>query len=247
MMPTASSFPNRRDEFLKDILGLANGNSHIIRKTKYLIIGADNEKFDDDGCRVLYCVDYKVPSSSEIASWLKDACAPAIVGLECEKVLFKEFELCVISIPPTFNLHETTREFNASGHFQKHVVFMRQDEHTVPASVRDGIAIQPLKYLHRQEISNPPAVWIGGLAGGIAAFITVAAYMNSVNLSASYSETSIRIGYTLFGAFFGGSIGWFIKEGNEIRYSWRYASLFRRIIVIGFLLIVIIAFILIIR
>jgi len=26
----------QKDEFIKDILGLANGNSHIIRKTKYL-------------------------------------------------------------------------------------------------------------------------------------------------------------------------------------------------------------------
>jgi hypothetical protein len=28
----------QRDELLKDILGLANGNSHIIRKTKYLLV-----------------------------------------------------------------------------------------------------------------------------------------------------------------------------------------------------------------
>ncbi len=42
-----------RDEFIKDILALANGNSHTIRKTKYIIIGADNKQFDENGEHVL--------------------------------------------------------------------------------------------------------------------------------------------------------------------------------------------------
>ena len=44
----------QRDELIKDILGLANGNSRIIRKTKYLIVGADNEEFDENGMRALH-------------------------------------------------------------------------------------------------------------------------------------------------------------------------------------------------
>lgn len=58
------------DELLKDILGLANGNSHFIRKTKYLIIGADNENFDEKGMRVLHDVDYKIPEQSDLVKWL---------------------------------------------------------------------------------------------------------------------------------------------------------------------------------
>lgn len=72
-----------------------------------------------------------------------DACTPAVVGLGCEKVAYKDGSLFVITVPPTFDLHETARELVASGGtFQKHTVFMRQDEHTFPASVRDGVTIQ---------------------------------------------------------------------------------------------------------
>ena len=44
----------QRDEFIKDILGLANGNTHNIRETKYLIVGASNCGFDDNGMRILF-------------------------------------------------------------------------------------------------------------------------------------------------------------------------------------------------
>src|SRR5574341_1290226 len=43
----------QRDELIKDILGLANGNGQIVRQTKYLIIGADDKQFDEQGMRVL--------------------------------------------------------------------------------------------------------------------------------------------------------------------------------------------------
>lgn len=145
----------QRDELIKDILGLANGNSHIIRKNKYLIIGVDNEKFDENGYRVLYDVDYIVPSQSDIARWLSSACSPRIVGLVCHRIPIQGVNLFVITIPPTFDLYETTRELNASSHFNKYTVFMRQDENTVPASVRDGITIQQLKHLYRQEAKIP--------------------------------------------------------------------------------------------
>jgi len=152
----------QRDEFLKDILGLANGNSHIIRKTKYLIIGADDKKFDAEGCRILHHVDYRIPSHSDISKWLASVCRLAVVGLESEIVTLEECNLFVITIPPTFHLHETIRELKASGGtFQKHTVFMRQDENTVPASIEEGLTIKHLKQLHRQEIVNPSANWIG--------------------------------------------------------------------------------------
>jgi hypothetical protein len=151
----------QRDEFIKDILGLANGNSHIIRKTKYLIIGVDDKKFDDNDMRVLYDVDYKVPSQSDVNKWLNSASSPSIAGLECGLVPFQGVNLFVVTIPPTFNLHETTRELVTPGRtFHKYTVFMRQDENTVPASVRDGVTIQQLKHLHRQEIANPSSIWI---------------------------------------------------------------------------------------
>jgi hypothetical protein len=229
----------QRDELLKDILGLANGNSHIIRKTKYLVIGADNEKFDEKGMRVLHNVNYKVPSQSDLVKWLNSAASPAVVGIETELVSYQESNLWVISIPPTFELHETTRELNASGHFQKHVVFMRRDEHTEPASVREGITIQQLKYVFRQEIANPSASWVGAIAGGVVAFIIGGAKVREAQLPPLLTERIVQWLFTGLGIFFGANIGWFTREWNETRYAWRYMTLQKRLILIVFVLITI--------
>ena len=233
----------QRDELVKDILGLANGNSHIIRKTKYLIIGADDKKFDINGIRVLYDVDYKVTSQSELAKWLSSACAPAVVGFQCELVRYKNINLFVITIPPTFDLHETTRELKASGgHFNKYTVFMRQDEHTVPASVRDGITIQRLKHLYRQEIANPSSVWLGILVGGIVAFLIGGAKIESTQANLPSSSILLQIIFVVLGIFFGGAIGWFILRMNETRYDWRYMSVKQRIALLVLALILLIVF-----
>jgi len=215
---------NQRDELIKDILGLANGNSRIIRKTKYLIIGASDKEFDETGCRKLYDVNYKIPSQSDIAIWLSNACSPAIVGLETELVLFDSVHLLIIAIPPTFDLHETTRELTGAGHFHKHTVFMRQDEHSVPASVRDGVTIQQLKHLYRQEISNPPAAWIGAIAGGASAYIIGTAGLRAAQTDLSVPENVTQLIFTILGVFFGAATGYIIKTGNETRYDWRYMT-----------------------
>lgn len=234
----------QRDELLKDILGLANGNSRIVRKTKYLIIGADDKKFDENGMRILYDVDYAVPSQSDLAKWLKDACSPAVVGLDCEKVTFQEHNLFIISIPPTFDLHETTRELiTSNATFQKYTVFMRQDEHTVPASVRDGLTIQQLKHLFRQEIANPPSIWVGTITGGIVAFILSKTLAESLQTTPRISEAFARTIVTGVGILFGNQIGWYAKLFNETRYDWRYMDTSTRIrFVLGLLVLVIVLF-----
>lgn len=226
----------QRDEFIKDILGLANGNSHIIRKTKYLIVGVDDKEFDENGMRVLHNVDYKVPSQSELVQWLSSACSPVVIGLECELVPFQGINLLVITIPPTFDLHETTHELvTPKATFQKHTVFMRQGEHTIPASVRDGVTIQQLKHLHRQEIANPPSIWIGALVGGIISFIFSSAMIKALPADLRISEIFARIVIIAAGVFFGGTTGWAAKTFNETRYDWRYMTWWQRITLIIFL------------
>ncbi len=215
----------QRDELLKDILGLANGNSHIVRKTKYLIIGVDNKNFDDDGMRTLHNVDYKIPSQSDITQWLSGASSPAIVGLECESIKFQGIDLFIVTIPPTFDLHETTRELKASGNFQNHVVFMRQDEHTVPASVRDSVAIQQRKFLYRQEISNPPAVWIGIISGAIVAFIIGGAKINMSQADLNAVKGFAQLFFVILGIFFGGIIGFISKQEGSSSQKTDYVEL----------------------
>jgi hypothetical protein len=225
--------PQQWDEFLKDIFGLVNGNSHIIRKTKYLIIGANDKNFDEDGCRILYDVDYKIPTASDMSKWLASACRPAIVGLESEIVPFRGIDLFVITVPPTFHLHETTRELKASGGtFQKHTVFMRQDENTIPASVDEGQTIKHLKLLHRQEIANPSSSWIGIIAGRVVGFIIGGARLKAEQITSPVAENVMRVMFVVLGVAFGGMLGWFAKQWNETRYDWQYMGSQQRIAIV---------------
>ncbi|MCD4739344.1 MAG: putative DNA binding domain-containing protein [Anaerolineae bacterium] len=214
-----------RDEFIKDILGLANGNSSIVRKTKYLIIGADDEKFDAEGMRVLFNVDYRVPSSSDITKWVNAASAPSVVGITCHLVSINGNNVYVVKIPPTFELHETIRELNAKGKFSKYTVFMRQDEHTVPASVKDGVTIQELKYLHRQEISNPFTIQFGAILGAATALLFWDAGYNATEITNQITEIVGKLVVLIVGGVCGAEAGWAFREWNSLRYDWRYYSL----------------------
>jgi len=238
----------QRDEFLKDVIGLTNGNSHTIRKTKYLIWGAGNKEFDKNGERLLFDVNYRVPSQSEISIWIKSACAPSIAGLECELVLYKQIHLFIVTIPPTFDLHETTRELiTSSATFQKHTVFIRQDEHINPASVRDGVTIQQLKHLYRQEVANPPSLWIGALVGGVVALIISQAKIQEVQLSFPLSSPLFLAVLTGIGIFFGATIGWATKVFNETRYDWRYMTIRQKYLMLLVILSFVSSFILLMR
>lgn len=227
-----------KDEFIKDILGLANGNSQIIRKTKYLIIGVDDSKFGENHERLIHNIDYPIPTQNDISIWLKDSCTPAIAGIECKELNYTDSKILVIIIPPTFNLHETARDLIASsGRFHKYTVFMRQDENTVPASVRDGITIQQLKFLHRQEISNPRSIFIGLMVGGIISWITANAMVNAKDLPVQFSDKLIISTLTFVGVLMGAMIGLIMQQFNDIRYSLRYMTWRNRILFVSSLLI----------
>jgi hypothetical protein len=211
-----------RDELIKDILGLANGNSKNVRKSKYLIIGADDKQFDDNEMRVIYNVDYRIPNQSDITKWVNAACNPSIVGIECDSIAMDGKKLYIVTIPPTFELHETSRELIAKGKFNKFTVFMRQDEHTVPASVRDGITLLHLKQLFRQEISNPPAILFGAITGAIIAIIFWRAGHNASRVVDIFPGIVTFGILALVGGALGAEAGWIFREGNTFRYDWRY-------------------------
>jgi hypothetical protein len=237
----------KRDEFIKDILGLANGNCHTIRKNKYLIIGVDDSSFEMS-TRVIHPIEYRLPSQSEIAQWISSACNPVVAGIECENLTYKNNTLFVITIPPTFDLHETIRVLDTpNGHFNKYSIFMRQDEHTVLASVHDGITIEQRKHLFRQEIANPPALQIGIVVGGFVAFIIGRANLKSLYQTITIPENYLLVLFTFLGAFFGGSIGWIIRQFTEVRYEWRYITAKQKMIIISLCIIMIIALVVTIK
>ena len=99
---------------------------------------------------------------------------------------------------------------------------MRHDEHIFPASVRDGITIQQLKHLYRQEITNPPSIWIGAIVGGITGFISSQATIRAIESRAQ--ENLVLVILTMISVLFGASIGMVAKWLNETRYDWRYMT-----------------------
>lgn len=226
---------SERDELIKDILGLANGNSRIVKKNKYLIIGADDNRFDVDGMRQLQDVDYKVPTQSEITKWVNDSCTPAVVGIETMMVEVKGKRVYVISIPPTFELHETTRDLKNKYH--KHTVFMRQDEHTRPASVRDGVTIERLKLQYRQEIINPSAIKLGAAIGGVIGLLYYNSGLNHIDLT-SAKGISVEIIVGASAVILGAEIGYAYREFKSSRYDWPYMSSWKRTKIWMFLLLV---------
>ncbi len=215
---------SKRDEFIKDILGLTNGNCYNTRFTKYLIIGVDNNK-EDNKERFIHPIVYKLPSQSEISTWLKGACTPVITGIECKEFNYQNKKLFVISIPSSFYLHETTRELKTDKTtFQKNTVFMRQDEHTTTASVSDGITIQQRKHLFRQEVKNLPTPTLGIIIGGIVAFIIGKANISFVRNTMDVPNNLLLGLLTLLGVFFGYSISWISQQFLMASYDWRYFS-----------------------
>lgn len=230
-----------RDELIKDILGLANGNSSNVRKTKYLIVGADDKQVGEQtGMRVLYDVDYQVPTQSQIVQWVNSACTPSVVGLELDPVEIDGKTLYVLTVPPTFELHETKRALNAKGHFNQHAVFMRQDEHTVLASVRDGVVIQRLKSLYQHETLNPSAWQFGALLGMILAFIFWNAGYNASELSIGLNTSITQIVILIIGGFVGLFSGLTFQQLKELVYAWRYHSRADKIMTVILIVIIII-------
>jgi hypothetical protein len=178
------------------------------------------------------------------------ACTPAVVGIECDSKEIDNNKLYIITIPPTFDLHETTRELNAQGHHNKHTVFMRQGEHTVPASVRDGVTIQQLKLLHRQEILNPSTIIFGTIVG---ALIAIPFWTAGFNTSRSLAEGQPLVWFVgqaflmLTGGFLGGVMGWTYKEFRSLQYDWRYASVRQKILMGSAIAIIIVIAVLFLR
>jgi hypothetical protein len=230
-----------RDEFIKDIIGLANGNSNIVRKTKYLVIGADNSKFDSKGNRLLYDISHYFPSQSEITKWLNNSCSPSIVGIQCNNYNIENKNIYIISIPPSLELHETTRTLDAKGTFHEHTVFIRRDEHTVIASVEDIITLRKLKTLYRQDINNPPAIIFGAIIGIVFSYIffNMGYFYNKSNNLNTDSLLPARIIIIVFGGIMGAWIGRVFREGNSFRYNWRYWTIREKIFNILFYIAVI--------
>lgn len=131
------------DEFLKDLLALANGNSGYARDTGYLIVGVDNI-LKPDGTRDLLDIGADVKlEARQLIEKVNAACHPKMPDIRCEYISLDGNRILVTRIPPSPYLHETTRKLRAKNgkEYTEHTAFVRRTEGNYPGSQSEREAI----------------------------------------------------------------------------------------------------------
>lgn len=157
------------DELIKDILALTNGNVGVAKEAGILIIGVDDQ-LQPDGSRQLFDSSYLEITGQQILSKVNSACYPPIPQLACEFVELDGRNICIISIPPSPYVHETTRqlettkgEFDHQGKlrhvkpgktYTSHTAFIRRGEDVLPATGIERRKLEEEKNLF--ALADPP-------------------------------------------------------------------------------------------
>ncbi|MFB8797755.1 MAG: tetratricopeptide repeat protein [Microcoleus sp.] len=131
--PNKDYAKQQRDEFIRDILSLTNGNFNTADQTGYLIIGVGDE-LRSDGTRDLFDVSNPL-IPKQILQRVNFACDPPIPDVHCEKVEIDGKNIFVVSIPPSPHLHRTIRDLTTpSKSYPIGTVFIRRNEEIFPAT-----------------------------------------------------------------------------------------------------------------
>ena len=156
----------QRDEFIKDVLALTNGNIGVADQPAYLIIGVGDE-LRPDSSRELFDAGRLEHIARSILDSLKSGwavCHPPLPDFVCEIVELDGKGIVVITIPPSSHLHETTRTLeiiDGGGNLTRYpesMVFVRRGEGTYPASEAERRAIVAEKKARERPRIHPDAV-----------------------------------------------------------------------------------------
>lgn len=218
----------QRDEFIKDILALANGNSVVAGDKAFLIIGASNEK-NEDGSRTLFDVGQNRLTAQRILDLVNPACEPAIEDIYCDDVNIEGKNLLVITIPPTPYLHETTRRLEVPKSqnskslttkvYSERTVFVRHKEGIEIASGKERDAIARIKRFRFDESKNPPAVPFGAVVGGLIGGAFAYGIAKKPDSFTKHPKEA-GIAAALVGSWLGASFGSLYRNIYEFRSMW---------------------------
>lgn len=235
--------PRERDELIKDILALANGNEQVVGADKFLVYGAADRQ-EPDGTRELYEVEGKLPDRTGLLQTINSACEPNIANVDCEPISLNDKRLFVITVPPTPHVHETKRMLKTpSSMYHEYTVFMRHHASVRPASMQECETLRAAKqhYFRQRKNINPIIFGILNNAGLFAA-LAWSQTENMTNLDMT-GRIIVTLGVSGLGAFTGWALGMMAKEVMETMFQWRWYSLRKRILFIAAMIIVIAAFI----
>lgn len=99
----------QKNEMMKDILALANGNVGATDQPGYLIIGV-GDKLLPDGTRPLYDASWFNLSGNQLLQSVNNICEPRLQNIELEYVYLGGKQIVVIRIDPSNKLHSLITE-----------------------------------------------------------------------------------------------------------------------------------------
>jgi len=227
----------QRDELIKDILALANGNSIVAGERAYLIIGADNKK-RLDGVRLTYDIGENALSVRRILDIVNSACSPKLEDLDSDVVALDGKQLNVITIHPSPYLFETIRKLEPSttkGAYTEYVVFVRHNESVKVASGKERDAIAKLKKLRFNEARNPSPAPFGAAIGATVGAFSLGAAAEKILGKKEGAQAAGTLAGVLVGGVMGGLFGYIYRDIRDIQNSWYRIIAERKFIVLLFL------------
>jgi len=133
------------NEFIKDILPLANGNIGYAGEPGYLVIGAD-DKLNYDGTRKLHSGGDVNLDQQQALRKINSSCNPPVAELKFDKVVVSDCQIFVITVPPDPYLHETIRDLKLiRTSYNKGTVFIRRGDDISNATQEERDAIRSEK------------------------------------------------------------------------------------------------------
>ncbi len=217
-----------RDEFVRDILSLANGNTTTAGQNSYLIIGVEDD-YDPDLGRAIRGITGRVPIRREILSIIRPVSEPPVEDLACETVEIESKQVFVITIFPSPHVHEITRNLNPidGKYYSEYVIFMRSGDSIQIANTKERQAIQDVKSFRYADSRKANPVIVGGLVGSVVGGSVANAHA-AFNKTPTMQRGVVSVLWGMIGGVFGALMGSsyrsifdFRREVQTIEKRWR--------------------------
>ncbi len=230
----ARDYDWQKNEMVRDILSLVNGNTHSAGKPAYLVIGAGDNR-NPDGSRPLFDVGNVALPKRQIMDWANAYAEPAVEEINTHLVSYQGKRLFVIEILPSRHVHKIKRLLQ-TGHnnkYHENTIFMRAGDNIITAGPEQALALQRAKK-HTHNINR----YVNPILLLSVSFALVFGTMNWVAIGENLPSTQNTISTMgtqkgllflrlFFGALFGilgAGFGWSIMEFQDFRIRWVRAT-----------------------
>ena len=209
-----------KDELVKDILALANGNAESAGETAFMVVGAEDQR-EPDGTRKTNDVGDSLPTAEQIINIVSAASSPPLASLEILPFSQGDKRLFAVAILPSPHVFETTRELvTPKQRYSKYVVFIRRGNSVDVASERERQAIRRVKQVLLAEARNPPSILFGASVGATIGGVLLARVGSKLTGNKEGTIAGVLVG-PIVGGLFGALIGSTYQAITDTQSEWR--------------------------